>query len=192
MKAGIVLISLCAVACSTGAERSAKSFVHWDAVSDAASGAEARCQSGVELIEGRKGYSPDDYRCDFNRKDLAASDQNNDIQLPGVDDIAHIEGGFTLLNNSTQTGFAAAPSTNSPPRVKVRQVACRPVSGQGIVCAYEADACLENEVDLDADGWCTRESLLVRPDNMSPGTPSSNGWTIRRAEPRQADRGTAT
>jgi hypothetical protein len=63
MKAYFLVIVLALTACATRAERDAKSFVHWDAISDAANSAKALCDGPVKLLKGASGYSPDDYAC---------------------------------------------------------------------------------------------------------------------------------
>ena len=61
----IALIALCAVpgSCSSPAERYGRDFVRSDARSDAANIAAELCTGEVELIEGREGLYPRDYRC---------------------------------------------------------------------------------------------------------------------------------
>ena len=44
-------------------ERQVRDFVRADAEGDAWSTAAERCGGDAELIEGRKGHSPNDYRC---------------------------------------------------------------------------------------------------------------------------------
>jgi len=50
-------------ACTTAREREARSFVHWDAMSDARSSARDECDGDVALIEGAEGLSMSDYLC---------------------------------------------------------------------------------------------------------------------------------
>lgn len=59
-------------ACSNPAQRYAKSFVHWDAVSDATNVAEERCSGSAYLIAGHRGNSPDDDSCAPTNKGKAA------------------------------------------------------------------------------------------------------------------------
>ena len=59
---------LCIAMCSCvspdeGQRAYAKNFVQSDARSDAANTADDRCGGRALLIDGRTGYSPDDYRC---------------------------------------------------------------------------------------------------------------------------------
>jgi hypothetical protein len=69
MQYRVVALILCASLCScvSASERRAKAyardFVQWDARSDAANTADARCHGSAALIDGREGYSPDDYQC---------------------------------------------------------------------------------------------------------------------------------
>lgn len=58
-----ILLCMIPSSCLSPAERSARDFVHWDALSDAQNVAVERCGGNIELIQGLNGYSPDDYRC---------------------------------------------------------------------------------------------------------------------------------
>lgn len=55
---------LCLSACGTSSQRYTEAFVHWDAASDAMSSAEERCGGDAYVVADRRGYSPDDYRCE--------------------------------------------------------------------------------------------------------------------------------
>ena len=61
----LLILALLPVAsgCATAGGRNAKSFVEADARSDAENSALSICDGDIKLIEGRKGFSPDDYRC---------------------------------------------------------------------------------------------------------------------------------
>ncbi len=181
MKRWIILGSLLVVGCSTPAERSARNFVRWDALSDDKNAAAERCTGRYTLIAGKKRYGADDYECVVEANSLTRASHDVSKRLPTAEDVAQIETGFLLLSNMTIVGVADTESMNRMSRVQVRDVVCRFVTGQGPVCTYSADACLENEADLDGDGWCFRESRLVRTTGLSPSMPlSSSGWTIDR------------
>ncbi|WP_242129410.1 hypothetical protein [Sphingobium sp. Sx8-8] len=64
MRPTILLLMLTAVGgCSHPANRYPKSFVEWDARSDAENVADERCNNEYRLIPGRSGFLSDDYEC---------------------------------------------------------------------------------------------------------------------------------
>ena len=58
-----VLVTACTSPSDQRSRAYARDFVQWDAQSDAANTADALCGGMAFPIDGRKGYSPDDYRC---------------------------------------------------------------------------------------------------------------------------------
>jgi hypothetical protein len=70
-RAGSLFLIACGIylsACNTPGHRHAKSFVRWDAASDAMSSAQERCGGSAYLKAHRRGYSPDDYSCEPNQR----------------------------------------------------------------------------------------------------------------------------
>jgi hypothetical protein len=63
MRSLLLIALLAASACTTQRQRDARAFVHADATSDAINAAQVECDGTIELIEGREGYGPSDYRC---------------------------------------------------------------------------------------------------------------------------------
>lgn len=63
MRRAIPLFLLMMGGCSHTADRYAKNFVEWDALSDAENSANDRCSNNYKLLPGRKGFLSEDYEC---------------------------------------------------------------------------------------------------------------------------------
>lgn len=99
---------------------------------------------------------------------------------PAARHVANMESGFRLLKNIELVGVYDSKAMNREAKVRIRSLNCEPQAFSGTaVCKYEANRCLETEVDLNYDGWCARTSQFIR-DPTSVAPVSSGGWTLQR------------
>ncbi len=94
-----------------------------------------------------------------------------------------IESGYALVQDLTVIGVMHSSPMNRLSRVRVRKIACaREVDAA--VCIYEADRCLDGELDVDGDGWCRRQARFLRMQwPRSPFDPIVRGWALDRPLP---------
>ena len=97
--------------------------------------------------------------------------------------IEHIESRLALAEDLASVGVQDSEEMNRNARVRVRNLACSPPAGAGVVCTYEASRCLEGEIDQNGDGWCRRTTRFLRTSDPWERVGTINGWAAARPDP---------
>ena len=158
MRPIISLLMLMAISgCSHPAHRYAKSFVEWDARSDAENVASERCKNKYRLIPGRRGFPSDDYECLTASPASATAFAQQTAPLPtesaAANAYASHEGDICRRLIDACDG---ATSTTVPPD-EVKKLACRSAAPSAARCTFEIRdrACKAEFIrsPSSADGW---------------------------------------
>lgn len=158
MRPTISLLMLTAIAgCSYPAHRYAKSFVEWDARSDAENVAGERCSNKYKLLPGRSGFLSDDYECLAASPVSAAVLPQQDAPFPTKSAAAKAYAAYEddICRKLIDVCNGIAPATFPPDGVE--KLVCRPAIQGATRCAFEirGRACKAQFIrsPSSADGW---------------------------------------
>lgn len=137
MRPTILLLILIAIGgCSHPAQHYSKSFVEWDARSDAENVAGERCNNKYKLIPGRSGFLSEDYEC-LAASPVSAIPSQQDRPFPTKSAAAKAYAAYeeNICRKLIDVCNGISPTTFPPDGVE--KLVCRPANQGATRCTFE-------------------------------------------------------